>query len=404
MAEAWSKWVEEAGLRARLFRWPDRDFFYYDFTDGLSGKRVRRSTKRTDRKQAEGYVKDLLRAIAEEGQGHDFGRTVDLQTVFKLFFAEKALSYSAQWQKACETRRDLFVRAWGASKPVDDIGQADVDRFRDLRMSGDLAPEGSRTEGVREPTVEADLRWLSTVFNWAHGRKVNGRRLVTTNPLTGLERPSKEKGVRRPVASHERFLKTLAKADEVDSEGRLGCMLSLARYTGRRENAICCLRANDFLRSPDAVRAVIAEMGLNEADAEHYPFGAIRWRAEHDKQGLASLTPLSGPARAALDAYLERNPRLGDVPLFPAPGDDSKSIRRDLAGDWLVRAEKLAGLPKLRGTRWHGYRRLFATELKALPLKDVAAAGGWSSTETVQRIYQQAEAEGVLSAVQAVGK
>lgn len=55
------------------------------------------------------------------------------------------------------------------------------------------------------------------------------------------------------------------------------------------------------------------------------------------------------------------------------------------------------------GTSWHCCRRLFATELKALPIKDVAAAGGWSSTETVQRIYQQAEAEGVLDAVQSIG-
>ena len=34
---------------------------------------------------------------------------------------------------------------------------------------------------------------------------------------------------------------------------------------------------------------------------------------------------------------------------------------------------------------------------------DVAAAGGWRSVETVQRIYQRAEAEGVLSAIQTIG-
>jgi hypothetical protein len=56
------------------------------------------------------------------------------------------------------------------------------------------------------------------------------------------------------------------------------------------------------------------------------------------------------------------------------------------------------------GGIWHPYRRLFAIELKALPIHDVAAAGGWSSVETVQRIYQKAEAEGVLKAVQSIGK
>jgi hypothetical protein len=32
------------------------------------------------------------------------------------------------------------------------------------------------------------------------------------------------------------------------------------------------------------------------------------------------------------------------------------------------------GLPKLSRTRWHGYRRKWATERKHYPLKDVAAA------------------------------
>ena len=54
--------------------------------------------------------------------------------------------------------------------------------------------------------------------------------------MEGLDRP-KEKNVRRPVASHDRYVKTLAKADEVDPKGRLRCMLALARFTGRREHA-----------------------------------------------------------------------------------------------------------------------------------------------------------------------
>lgn len=74
---------------------------------------------------------------------------------------------------------------------------------------------------------------------------------------------------------------------------------------------------------------VLAELGQNESHAAHFPNGGLRWRAEHDKQGIDSLTPLSALARAAVDAYLERNPRLGDVPLFPTPRDASKPIRKD---------------------------------------------------------------------------
>lgn len=90
--------------------------------------------------------------------------------------------------------------------------------------------------------------------------------------------------------------------------------------------------------------------------------------------------------------------------MFPSPQDVSKPIRRDLAGTWLRRAEKLAELPPLSGGRCHPYRRLFATELKGLPVQDVAQAGGWKSVETVRGIYQAAEAIGILDAVQLVGR
>lgn len=404
MPKVWSKWVEKAGLRARLFRWSDRPAFYYDWTDPLTGNRVRKSTKRTTRKAAEDFVKDVLEELAREGEGRTLGQRVDLGTVFRLFFEHKVPHIRDDYQKACHMRRALFEGAWSVRKVVMDIDQADVDEFKDLRITGKLVPAKSNlTDGVRLGTIRADLRWLSAVFNWARGHKVSGRKLLLSNPIVGLKLPE-ERNVRRPIASHDRYLKTLEAADNVDGSGRLRCMLALARYTGRRENAICCLRANDFLRTPDAVRGALAAMGSDETSAEHFPHGGLRWRAESDKGGRDTITPLSAPARKALDVYLERNPRMGDVPLFPSPEDESKPIRKDRAGVWLLRAETKAKLPKLSGGRWHPYRRLWATERKAVPVQDVAAAGGWKSIETVQRLYQQAEAKGVLEAVERISQ
>ena len=88
------------------------------------------------------------------------------------------------------------------------------------------------------------------------------------------------------------------------------------------------------------------------------------------------------------------------MPLFPAPKDATRSIRKDIMGKWLAKAERLAELPKLQGGRWHPYRRLWATERKHVPVQDVAAAGGWSSVETVRQIYQQSDPAGVLRAVE----
>ena len=58
---------------------------------------------------------------------------------------------------------------------------------------------------------------------------------------------------------------------------------------------------------------------------------------------------------------------MGNAPLFPAPRDDSRPIRRDTVAKWVLKAEKLAGLPKLVGGVFHPYRRLWATERKSLP-------------------------------------
>jgi len=62
-----------------------------------------------------------------------------------------------------------------------------------------------------------------------------------------------------------------------------------------------------------------------------------------------------------------------------------------------IPAERRAGLPKLKGGLWHPYRRKWATERKHLPLKDVAAAGGWQDVETLLECYQQPDYETLKS-------
>ena len=177
-------------------------------------------------------------------------------------------------------------------------------------------------------------------------------------------------------------------------------MLALARYTGHREGAICQLRVNDFLRTQEEVRAALAALGMDERQADHFPHGGLRWRAAADKMGQDSVMPLASGAREALDAYLTHNPRLGEVPLFPASKDPSRPIRADLASRWLMRAEELADLPSLSGGRWHPYRRLWATERRHLPAQDVAAAGGWSGVLALTTIYQHATPDKILEVVE----
>ena len=113
---------------------------------------------------------------------------------------------------------------------------------------GQLHRGGRRPTPPRDGTLNTDFGWLSSVFNWARKRKEGGRRLLRENPLHDVTWP-REQNIRRPVARHERYLATLGHVDTVDPEGRLRCIVSLARFTGRRESAICNPRASDLLLS-----------------------------------------------------------------------------------------------------------------------------------------------------------
>ena len=55
--------------------------------------------------------------------------------------------------------------------------------------------------------------------------------------------------------------------------------------------------------------------------------------------------------------------------------------------------------PKLERGIWHPYRRKWVTARKHLPVADVAAAGGWKSTLTLTKCYQQADQATMLSVV-----
>lgn len=400
----WSKMIEESGIKVRLYTRPGGTSVYYSLH--LDGKKVQKSIGLRDRKQAETYVRQVVGIIAEDRTAGRFGSPT-MGRVFTIYFREKAPLLRESWRHAAETRRELFEKIWGADQNVDDIGQTQVDRFVAARRTGGIVLAATDDvdervfRAVRDGSIDGDFRWLSTVFNWARKHKTNGRRLISANPLHDVEWPKeKRKNIRQPIASHERFVKTLEVADAVDPSGRLGCMLSLARYTGHRENAICQLRVSDFLRTPESMAAALAAIGQDESRAADAEYGAIRWRGDSDKQGVDHIAEIGPRARAALIEYLNRNPRLGEAFLFPSPREPQASIRKDGAGRWLMKAEKLAGLPKLAGGRWHPYRRLWATEKKHLPAQDVAALGGWNDTQALTLLYQKSDAKTVRKVVE----
>lgn len=397
----WSKRIEESGIRVRLYERAGSSSVWFSVI--VDGSQRRGSLQTGDRSLAQVRARAVAREMAEARlTGRDLG-SLTLGQLFGLYRRERLPFIEGARKRFAETRMDLFTEAWRSDLAVLDISQAHLDRYASARRSGALAPDmrGRTVRGARDGTIDGDFRWLSSVFNFGRKHRINRRPVLFENPLDGLTW-SKERQPQRPVASHERYLRIQEHTDTVDPSGRLRCILALARYSGRRESAICRLTASDVLRKKAAIEFAMAEAGMDERVAEYMPHGAIRWPRDTDKQGFLFVAPLSRAAREEVDRYLRKSPRVGNAPLFPGTRGAQKHlpIRRDVAARWLLKAERLAGLPKLQRGVFHPFRRLWATERKGLPAKDVAHAGGWKDVATMEFSYQGTDPATVLRVVE----
>lgn len=399
-----SSTIEESGVLVRIFQ--RGDFYWLDARvkrkrgqAGGESPRKRLSADTTDRTVAEANARALAREVARQSLFGVLPDTLTLSQVLDAYDMNKGQSLEGQWKRSAETRRRLFLAAWG-DIPVASISQTSVDSYCSKRRRAWAETHKGRGP-LRDGALDCDFRWLSSVFNWAHKHKLpSGKRLLTENPLHECQWPREsQETIRRPRTSQARYLATLAQAEKIDPAGRFRLALVLARRTGRRIDAILNLSTSDVLLSPERIVGRIAALGHNVEDADAMLYGAIHWRADNDKQGVDRVSPISQEVRGELERYLSANPRVGDVPLLPSVKDPNQAIPRTTATKWLARAEQLAELPKLTGGLWHSYRRLWATERKHLPDVDVAEAGGWQGTKAMKLAYQGSTPSGVLAAV-----
>jgi integrase len=97
--------------------------------------------------------------------------------------------------------------------------------------------------------------------------------------------------------------------------------------------------------------------------------------------------------RDELERYRVEKGLIGDALLFTRPNNPAEALDVRLATRWLRRAERLAKLDPLPGGAFHPMRRSWATARKHMPLKDVAATGGWADTQTLLRCYTMPDEE-----------
>lgn len=365
---------------------------------GGTGGYRRISLSHTDRIRAETYALEQA-AKLRQGLSDLTAGKVTLVQLFVAYRTHRTPRKTSGEQEEDQRRIDMWTRFLGPRKDPHVITLKEWEEFQEQRGTGMLRPDGTaaapdKRRPVRVRTVEADLKWLRWVLNWGtRWRSQSGRYLLRENAVRGFEIPT-EQNPRRPVATNDRYESIRAVSDRVTMELRwvgaavrqrsyLSELLDIAHGTGRRITAVCALRYQD-LRLEETGRA---------------PYGTILWPEDTDKEGREWLAPMSQVVRAAVDRVLRDRPGIGGAFLFPSPTDRTRPVQYTRARTWLLEAERLAAVPKQRGSLFHAYRRAWATARKHLPVTDVAAAGGWKSTVTIQRCYQQPDEATILSVV-----
>ena len=346
---------------------------YLRFRDPETGRRTKHSLGHRDRKRAQKQAGELADAL----ELRETPFQVTLGGVLKLYQRHKTLQKKPPEQVADRRRAWMFERFFGQDKDPHRFGERERDSFMAARLGGAIDARGeivakNHRKKVRQRAAEADWSWLFGVFRWASMWREGTVYVMRENPLRGAK-AEKEKNPRRPVCSDDRYEAMLEKAPEIMMEIRwhgkreprpsyLPELLTLAGETGRRLSAVRQLHTRDL------------RLGYGE-------FGGICWPEDSDKEDKQYYAPLTPAARKAIDRILAER-RIGH--LFPKPTDPNLPMTRHQADTWLRKALAKTEFPPLDGSLWHAIRRRWVTKRKHHPLKDIAAAGGWASIDSLK--------------------
>jgi integrase len=215
--------------------------------------------------------------------------------------------------------------------------------------------------------------------------------------LQGIRRP-REKNPKRPITTWERFelARKAAKELTAEAEARINNPKSEEGRVAAEADRMKWLRAELGLVLLEATGRRSGSIRQLRWEDINFNTSEITWRAEADKKRQQWNTPI--PA-SLLEEIRSLQMKLSVVAgwVFPAEKTPKEPIRRDVFARWILALERHAGLSKLDGGLLHAFRRKWATERKDLPLKDVAAAGGWKDVGTLLTCYQQADRQTMLA-------
>ena len=333
----------------------------------------RRSLGYTDRKRALKQASEL--ALLRAAGAVDERKPVTLGALCERYLREMSHARDGSlktegYRRDCARRAKHLLSFFGRNTEVRLLTPDRMQGYVQARRAGEVSGRAVRTR-----SVQCDLVFLKTLLKWASGVFENGQPLLERNPLTAYS-PPRERDPRRPMIDATTVAKLLAVAERVHPH--LPLLIVIMETTGRRLSSVLVLRWDDF-------------------DFERR---TIHWRPELDKRRRSWLTPMPSRAAEALLKFRAGTPHISSALVFPAARRIGEPVSVSVAENWLRRAYALTGLIRPSGGLWHCFRRKWATERKAYPLRDVAAAGGWSDVHTLLTCYQQPDAETLRAVIE----
>jgi integrase len=397
--DTWRISIGQRGLRVTLFENTKGGCFYRE-VHGRGGKKVRKSLRTRDKEEALRMGRQLY-AVMLTGSSPKPPLVLRLGELVDAFGLRSPMFLDNSTSTKADTRRSLSIlrAAIGEQRDVSTLNEADVRQYEARRTGGGISfAEGKCTKRVRRRSVQADVKYLKQVLNWACTQTTSdGQRWLNQNPIQHV-RVQGERDPQRPVADYDRFEKTSNAMRELQrhyaSEAQLDCSpkamahaetnrktwlraelgLTLIEATGRRRGAIMALRWSDF----------------------DFAARTVTWRPESDK---ARRTAVVEYPQSFIDTVRTFQRGLGSLGgcLFPSADDPERPTAPEMLSQWICKAERRAGLPKLAGGVTHPYRRKWRSERGNHPIKAVMLAGGWSDPGTVTRCYDHPDDAAVLA-------
>lgn len=356
--------------------------WYEEVPGRTKARRKRASLGHRDRTKAKNTADEIAAAFARKEAPEPLKQQPGDITLHELLdvYLERETPYKGTSKQGHDQRAAaVFKSFFSSSRPARTLNLGDWNEFirarrerrigppRTVRRARERRIRGEEVPPIGDRQIEYDLKFLWAVLNWATKTGDDeGNLLLAKNPLREFVRARdwpREKNPDRPSLTDGQYHRILEAAASID--WRFEVALVLAHETGHRIGSIRRLRWSDL-----EVRE-----------------GWVRWREENDKVEWEHLTPLTPDALSALRRAGSRRTDAEDGWVFPSPTDPGRPCSRNIMRDWWNAAQEAAGLGDLPRLGWHSLRRKFANDLRHVPLKDLAALGGWKDTQTLLKCY-----------------